>query len=88
MKYTVIAYTEGGLPRKETTITARNKDEAWAKAWRLFPEYHEVGVLEELCPEGINTTARGKICRHCGHSQRVDAKYCSHCRAEIGGQEE
>ena len=47
MKYTVIAYAEGGLPRKEATITAHNKDEAWDKAWRMFPEYHEVGVFEE-----------------------------------------
>ena len=47
MKYTVIAYAEGGLPRKEVTITARNKDEAWAKAWRMFAEYHEVGVYED-----------------------------------------
>ena len=31
MKYTVIAYAEGGLPRKEATITARNKDEAWVR---------------------------------------------------------
>lgn len=46
MKYTVIAYAEGGLPRKEVTITARNKDEAWSKAWRMFPEYHEVGAYE------------------------------------------
>lgn len=37
MKYTVVAYAEGGLPRKEATITARNKDEAWSKAWRMFP---------------------------------------------------
>lgn len=47
MKYTVIAYAEDRLPRKEATITARNKDEAWAKAWRLFAEYHEMGVFEE-----------------------------------------
>lgn len=83
MKFTIIAYAESGLPRKEVTITARNKDEAWNKAWRMFPEYHEVGVFEELCPEGINTTVRGKICQHCGHSQRVDAKYCSHCGTEM-----
>ena len=59
MKYTIVAYAEERLPRKEATITARNKDEAWAKAWRMFPEYHEVGVFEELCPEGINVTASG-----------------------------
>ena len=47
MKFTVVAYAENGLPRKEVTIAARNKDEAWAKAWRMFPEYHEVGVFEE-----------------------------------------
>lgn len=47
MKYTVVAYAEGSLPRKEVAITARNKDEAWDKAWRMFAEYHEVGVFEE-----------------------------------------
>lgn len=47
MKFTVIAYAEDGFPRKEMTITARDKDEAWSKAWRMFPEYHEVGVYEE-----------------------------------------
>jgi hypothetical protein len=50
MKFTVIAYAEcdeGYLPRREVTITARNRDEAWSKAWRMFPEYHEVGVFEE-----------------------------------------
>ena len=47
MKYTVIAYAEERLPQKEVTITAKNQDEAWAKAWRMFPEYHEVGVWVE-----------------------------------------
>jgi hypothetical protein len=47
MKYTVIAYAEDRLPRKEATITARDRDEAWSKAWRMLPEYHEVGVFEE-----------------------------------------
>lgn len=46
-KYHVIAYAdEDGYPRKEAIIEARNKDEAWNKAWRMFPEYHEVGVFE------------------------------------------
>ena len=46
-KYHVIAYAdEDGYPRKEATIEARSKDEAWSKAWRMFPEYHEVGVFE------------------------------------------
>ena len=47
MKFTVIAYAQGVLPRKEATITARDQDEAWSKALRVFPEYHEVGVFEE-----------------------------------------
>lgn len=45
-KYEVVAYPEDGLPRKSVTIEAKNKEEAWAKAWRLFPEYHEIGVWE------------------------------------------
>ena len=47
MKFTVIAYAEGWLPRKEATITVRDQDGAWSKAQRVFPEYHEVGVFEE-----------------------------------------
>lgn len=47
MTYTVIAYAERGLPRKEVKITANSKNEAWDKAWRMFPEYHEIGVWEE-----------------------------------------
>ena len=47
MRYTVIAYAEGGLPHKAATITANNHEEAWDKAWRMFPEYHEMGVWEE-----------------------------------------
>ena len=46
MRYTVVAYAEEGLPRKEVEITAKTKDQAWSQAWRLFPEYHEVGVFE------------------------------------------
>ena len=46
-KYHVVAYPdEDGYLRKEAVIEARNKDEAQDKAWRLFPEYHEVGVFE------------------------------------------
>ena len=45
-KYDIIAYAEEGLPRKETIITAKDHDEAMNKAWRLFPEYHEVGAYE------------------------------------------
>ena len=47
-KYHVIAYAdEDGYPRKEAVIEAKNKEEAWDKAWRLFPEYHEIGVYEK-----------------------------------------
>ena len=47
-KYHVIAYAdEDGYPRKEATIEARDKEEAHYKAWRMFPEYHEVGVFEK-----------------------------------------
>lgn len=46
-KYTVIAYPdEDGYPRRETTIEAANLQQAEDMAWRLFPEYHEVGVYE------------------------------------------
>lgn len=47
MKFTIIAYAENGLPRKEVTITASGKVQAWQKAWKMFPEYHEVGVFKE-----------------------------------------
>lgn len=47
-KYTVIAYGdyEYGLKRKETTISAKDEEEAWIKAWKTFPEYKEIGVYE------------------------------------------
>ena len=46
-KYCVIAYAdEDDYPRKEAVIEARNKEEAQSRAWRMFPEYHEVGVFE------------------------------------------
>lgn len=47
MKFTIIAYAEDGLPRKEVIITASRKVQAWQKAWKMFPEYHEVGVFKE-----------------------------------------
>ncbi len=47
MKFTIIAYAENGLPRKEVIITASGKVQAWQKAWKMFPEYHEVGVFKE-----------------------------------------
>lgn len=46
-KYCIIAYAdEDGYTRKETTVEARDKTEAWYKASRLFPEYHEIGIYE------------------------------------------
>lgn len=51
-KFTVIAYSdEDGYPRRETTIKADNYEQAQDMAWRLFPEYHEVGVFEEKITE-------------------------------------
>lgn len=48
-KYTVIAYPEydeGYLLCKEAIVEAKDKTEAWYKASRLFPEYHEIGIYE------------------------------------------
>ena len=46
-KYCIIAYPdEDGYTRTETTVEARDKTEAWYKASRLFPEYHEIGIYE------------------------------------------
>ena len=47
-KYTVIAYPdEDGYPRRCATIEAENHEQAKIKAWRMFPEYHQVGVFEQ-----------------------------------------
>ena len=48
-KYVIVAYPESNedyLPRQEKTIYAKDHDEAQVKAWREFPEYHEVGAFE------------------------------------------
>ena len=46
-KYCIIAYAdEDSYTRKETTIEARDKIEAWYKAPRLFSEYHEIGIYK------------------------------------------
>ena len=48
-RWTVVAYPEcdeGYLPRQEREIYAKDWDEAIDKAWRLFPEYREVGAYE------------------------------------------
>lgn len=46
----IIAYAEcdeGYLPRKETTVLAIDHKDAMRQAWRIFPEYHEVGAFEK-----------------------------------------
>ena len=46
-KYEVVAYPdEEGNKRQEAIIEANNQDDAYRKAWRLFPEHHEIGVYE------------------------------------------
>lgn len=49
LKYTVVAYAdpECGLKKRKVSIEADNHKDAEAKAWDMFPEYHEVGVYEE-----------------------------------------
>ena len=48
-KYFIKAYRdyEFGLKEQTKVITAKDEEEAWIKAWKLFPEYHEIGVYEE-----------------------------------------
>ncbi len=49
-KWIIVAYTvvDGNhhLPRQEAEIYAETHAEAESKAWRMFPEYHEVGAYE------------------------------------------
>jgi hypothetical protein len=46
-RYEIVAYPdEEGNKRQEAIIEANNRDEAYRKAWRMFPEHHEVGVYE------------------------------------------
>lgn len=46
-KYEIIAYPdEEGNKRQSAVIEAKNYEDAIRKAWRMFPEYHEVGVWE------------------------------------------
>ena len=48
-KYTVIAYGdyERRLKQKEVTISAKDEEDAWVQAWKMFCEYKEIGVFEE-----------------------------------------
>ena len=48
-KWQIVAYAEhdeGYLPRKEAVVYAETHREAETKGFRMFPEYHEVGVFE------------------------------------------
>ena len=44
-KYDVVVYPDG-YPKQVATIEAESHKEAESKAWRMFPEYHEIGVFE------------------------------------------
>ncbi len=50
-KWYVVAYPEyeGGciLPKRQKIIEAETREEAQNIAWRMFPEYHEVGVYRK-----------------------------------------
>lgn len=45
-KYRVVAFAdiEYGLPKREAFIKAESYEEAKKKAWKMFPEYHEIMV--------------------------------------------
>lgn len=48
-KWEIVAYPDEenySMGKKRKTITAKNYDEAIDKAWREFPEYHEVNAFE------------------------------------------
>lgn len=48
-RWTIVAYPEcdeGYLPRQKREVYAKDWGEAIDKAWRLWPEYHEVGAYE------------------------------------------
>lgn len=48
-KYLIKAYGEYDrhLKTRETIIEAKDEDEAWVTAWKLFCEYKEIGVWEQ-----------------------------------------
>lgn len=48
-KYLVKAYADWDRRLKEQTkiITAEDEEDAWIKAWMMFPEYKELGVWEQ-----------------------------------------
>lgn len=47
-KYIVVAYEdeENKLPKQSKTIEAESELRARIVGWKMFPEYHEIGVFE------------------------------------------
>ena len=45
-QFLIVAYAEEGLPYRERKIMATDHESARDRAWREFPEYHEVGAFE------------------------------------------
>lgn len=45
--YLVKAYAEHGLKEQTATLKAENYEKAKSEAWKMFPEYHQVGVFEQ-----------------------------------------
>lgn len=46
-KYEVVAYPdEEGNKKQSAIIEAENHTQAQIKAWKMFPEWHEIGVYE------------------------------------------
>lgn len=45
-KWTIVAYADAeyGLPKKEKIVEANDREDAIAKGWKEFPEYHEIGA--------------------------------------------
>ena len=48
-KYLVKAYADWDRRLKEQTkiISAEDEEDAWIKAWMMFPEYTQLGVWEQ-----------------------------------------
>jgi hypothetical protein len=47
-KYSVKVYADWDrrLKEKTKTIEAKDDEEAWILAWKTFPEYKQLGVIE------------------------------------------
>ena len=51
-KWTIVAYPEEGLPRREATVVAETHELAIWQGFNIFPEYHEIGAYEKDEPCG------------------------------------